>query len=93
LLRTMGASERQIFAIAAIEYFFLGALSAATGILIALGSSWSLAKFSLDISFDASMLPAILLFLAITLLTIIIGLFNSSGILNKPPLEILRNEV
>jgi putative ABC transport system permease protein len=89
----MGASKKQIFAIAAIEYFFLGALSAATGILIALAGSWSVAKFSLDISFDVSILPAILLFLAITLLTITIGLFNSSGILNKPPLEILRKEV
>jgi putative ABC transport system permease protein len=93
LLRTMGASKRQIFAIATIEYFFLGALSAATGILIAVAGSWSVAKFSLDISFDAHILPAILLFLAIALLTIIIGLFNSSGILNKPPLEILRKEV
>ncbi len=93
LLRTMGASKRQIFAIAAIEYFFLGALSAATGILIALAGSWSVAKFFLDIPFDASMLVAIVLFLAITLLTVIIGLFNSSGILNKPPLEILRKEV
>jgi putative ABC transport system permease protein len=93
LLRTMGATKRQIFAITAIEYFFLGALSAATGILIALAGSWSVAKFFLDIPFDARMLPAIVLSLAITLLTIMIGLFNSSGVLNKPPLEILRNEV
>lgn len=93
LLRTMGASKRQIFAIAAIEYFFLGALSAATGILIALAGSWSVAKFFLDVPFDARMLPAIVLLLAITLLTIIIGLLNSRGVLNKPPLEILRNEV
>lgn len=93
LLRTMGASRKQILAITAIEYFFLGALSAATGILIAFLGSWTLAKYSFDIPFNASMLPALLLFLAIAILTIIIGLFNSRGILNKPPLEILRRDV
>jgi len=93
LLRTMGASRKQILAITAIEYFFLGALSAATGILIALAGSWLLAKFSFEIPFNADMLPAFLLFLAIAILTIIIGLFNSRGILNKPPLEILRRDV
>ena len=93
LLRTMGASRKQILAITAIEYFFLGALSAATGILIAFAGSWLLAKYSFDIPFNASMLPALLLFLAIAILTILIGLFNSRGILNKPPLEILRRDV
>lgn len=93
LLRTMGASRKQILAITAIEYFFLGALSAATGILIAFAGSWLLAKYSFGIPFSASLLPALLLFLAIAILTIIIGLFNSRGILNKPPLEILRRDV
>jgi putative ABC transport system permease protein len=32
------------------------------------------------------------LFVVITALTVLIGLFNSRSILNKPPLEILRNE-
>ncbi|MGZ3925755.1 MAG: ABC transporter permease, partial [Mucilaginibacter sp.] len=93
LLRTMGASRKQILAITAIEYFFLGALSAATGILIAFVGSWLLAKYSFEIPFNADLLPALFLFLAIAILTIIIGLFNSRGILNKPPLEILRRDV
>jgi len=93
LLRTMGASRKQILAITGIEYFFLGALSAATGILIALVGSWLLAKYSFEIPFNANMLPALLLFLGIAILTILIGLFNSRGILNKPPLEILRRDV
>jgi putative ABC transport system permease protein len=93
LLRTMGASRKQILTITAIEYFFLGALSAATGIVIAFAGSWLLAKYSFDIPFNADLLPALLLFLAIAVLTIVIGLFNSRGILNKPPLEILRTDV
>ncbi|MFI5139450.1 MAG: ABC transporter permease [Sphingobacteriales bacterium] len=90
LLRTLGASRKQIFAITALEYLFLGALSALTGIIIAITGTWLLAKFSFEIPFAINLLPAIALFFIISILTIIIGLLNSRGVLNKPPLEILR---
>ncbi len=93
LLRTMGASRRQIMTISALEYFFLGTLSALTGILIAFIATWLLAKFSFDIPFAANYIGAGGIFLAITGLTITIGLLNSRGVLNKPPLEILRGNV
>ncbi len=92
LLRTMGASRRQILTITALEYLFLGTLSALTGTLIAVIGSWLLAKFSFDIPFSADVTPAAGIFLAITILTITIGLLNSRGVLNKPPLEILRGD-
>ncbi|MGI8636503.1 MAG: ABC transporter permease, partial [Segetibacter sp.] len=44
LLRTIGASRKQILIITGLEYFFFGALAAATGILLSLFSSWALAK-------------------------------------------------
>ena len=90
LLRTLGASRKQIFAITTLEYLFLGSLSALTGIIIAVTGSWLLAKYSFEIPFSVSLLPAIALFLIISLLTVVIGLLNSRGVLNKPPLEILR---
>jgi len=93
LLRTLGASRRQIFTITALEYLFLGALSAFTGIIIAVIGTWLLAKYSFEIPFAINLLPALWLFLTISLLTIVIGLLNSRGVLNKPPLEILRNNV
>ncbi len=92
LLRTLGASRKQILVITAMEYFFLGSLAAATGIILSLGSSWALARFSFESEFRPEALPVILLFLFITMLTVAIGLFNSRGILNRPPLEVLRNE-
>ncbi|HEY2582968.1 MAG TPA: FtsX-like permease family protein [Mucilaginibacter sp.] len=91
LLRTLGANRKQIFAITALEYLFLGALSALTGILIAVIGTWLLAKYSFEIQFSINVLPAIALFVIISLLTVIIGLLNSRGVLNKPPLEILRS--
>ncbi|RFZ86016.1 ABC transporter permease [Mucilaginibacter terrenus] len=90
LLRTLGASRRQIFSITALEYLFLGALSALTGVIIAIASSWLLARYSFDMPYKVNFMPVAIIFSAITLLTVIIGLLNSRGILNKPPLEILR---
>ncbi len=90
LLRTLGASRKQIFAITALEYLFLGSLSALTGIIIAAGGSWLLAKYSFEVPFVINLLPAIILFVVISLLTLVIGLLNSRGVLNRPPLEILR---
>lgn len=93
LLRTLGASRRQIFAITSLEYLFLGSLAAATGILIALVSSWALATFSFESEFNPDPVPVLVLFAFVSLLTIFIGLVNSRGLLSKPPLEVLRQDV
>lgn len=93
LLRTLGASRKQILFITALEYFFLGALAAATGILLSMAASWALAKYSFNAPFTPHWLPVAVLFAAISLLTVVIGLFNSRSVLNKPPLEVLRKEV
>ncbi|KQS34097.1 ABC transporter permease [Dyadobacter sp. Leaf189] len=93
LLRTLGASRRQIFAITALEYFFLGALAALTGIIIALIGSFALAKFSFEAEFKPELLPVLGVFFFVSLLTVIIGLINSRGILSRPPLEVLRQDV
>jgi putative ABC transport system permease protein len=93
LLRTIGASRKQILVITALEYFFLGSLAAGAGIILSLIASWSLARFTFETSFTPDILPVLLLFLIITSLTVLIGLFNSRGILNRPPLEVLRSDV
>ncbi|WP_316763244.1 ABC transporter permease [Pedobacter aquatilis] len=92
LLRTMGASRNQILAINAIEYFFLGLFAAAAGLILALSGSWALARFSFDASFVPPLLSTLLLFGSVVLLVVITGVLSSRSILNKPPLQILRNE-
>jgi len=92
LLRTLGGSRRQIFAITALEYFFLGAFAAATGIVLALMASWALARYTFEAPFHPQLWPAFVLFLLVCLLTIITGLANSRGLLNRSPLEVLRAE-
>ena len=91
LLRTLGASRKQIINIQMVEYLILGALSAATGIVISLVGSWFLAKFQLELDFNINYWPILIVFLMVTLLTTFIGMLNSREVVNKSPLEVLRN--
>ncbi|WP_449439778.1 ABC transporter permease [Pedobacter steynii] len=90
LLRTLGASRKQILAITTIEYLFLGAFSAGAGIILALGGSWLLAVFSFDTSFTPSLLPVLLLFVLICFLVVLTGVLSSRKVLNTPPLAVLN---
>jgi len=90
LLRTLGASKKQIVTITALEYLFLGILSSFTGICIALLASWALATFSFELAFRPDFLLILVLFSSVSALTVIIGVFNINSILGKPPLEVLR---
>lgn len=92
LLRTLGASRRQVLAITALEYWFLGSLAALTGIVLAVGASWALAYYIFDTPFHPQFFPVIILFVLVCFLTVFTGLANSRGLLNKPPLEVLRQE-
>ena len=92
LLRTLGASRWQIWKILCAEYFFLGALSSLTAILLASLSSWALAEFVFKLPFILSILPLVCTALLVIGLTIVIGLATSRGIGNSPPLDVLRAE-
>ena len=93
LLRTIGASRSQILKINATEYALLGSLSAATGILLALGGGYLLAKFQLELAFNIQWLPIFFVFLFVISLTVIIGMLNTKEVVSKSPLEVLRKEV
>jgi putative ABC transport system permease protein len=93
LLRTLGASRRQILWINALEYFLLGSFATLTGIGLSVIGSWTLAKWSLKVPYTPDLLPALGVFVSITALTMFIGLLNSREVVSKPPLEVLRKEV
>lgn len=93
LLRTLGASGKQIYIITALEYLFLGSLASLTGIGLALLGSWTLAYYTFETTFTPSFLPIIIIFCSVCLMTVGIGLINNIGVLRKPPLEILRQGV
>lgn len=92
LLRTIGASARQILLINTLEYFFLGSLAALTGIVIGLLASLALGWFSFNTLFTPDPVPLVIAYFNIVILTVIIGLSNSRDVIRKPPFEILRKE-
>ncbi len=92
LLRTLGASRKQIYLITISEYLFLGLLSALTGIIISLLASYLLAIFVFESVFVPSIGMIALLLVLIVGLTVLIGLINSLSVINRSPLEALRKE-
>ncbi len=92
LLRTLGASRKQISTIMVVEYIFLGGLSALTGLVLAYIAGWALAYFVFESVFLPSILPFVVAFTSVVGLTVLIGLLNSRGVLDRPPLEVLRLE-
>ena len=93
LLRTLGASRRQIWKILFAEYLFLGLLASATGIVLALAASWALAVFTFKLAYTPSLLPIAAAGVIVTALTVAVGLFTSYGVGSTPPLAILREEL
>jgi putative ABC transport system permease protein len=92
LLRTLGASRRQIHRILAVEYLSLGLLAAATGCVLALAAVWALSAFVFHVHFVPRAGPLLCALGATPALTAGLGWFMSRGILNQPPLVTLRNE-
>jgi len=92
LLKTLGAARSTVLKIMTIEYLFLGAFAAATGIVLALGAAWALSYFVFEGPFVMAPLALGGAFVVVTGLTILVGLLNSRGIYSRPPLEVLRDE-
>jgi putative ABC transport system permease protein len=90
LLRTLGASSAIVTKINTLEYFFLGSLASLSGIILSFLATWLLSEFVFNIQFRGAWLEALMLYLAITFLTIVLGWLNGRKIINQPPMEILR---
>jgi putative ABC transport system permease protein len=92
LLRTLGASSRQVRVILIVEYATLGVLSAVTGIALSVAGSWALARFV----FKATPWPHPQLlaaaFLSAVALAVLGGLALSRGATRHAPLSVLRRE-
>jgi putative ABC transport system permease protein len=92
LLRTLGASRGQIFRVLFVEYAALGLLASLTGVLLATGAAWALSVFVFKASFAPPVLPLLVALFAVPALTVVTGFLMSRGVLNHPPLAILRAE-
>lgn len=93
LLRTLGATRRQLQLIQLVEYLVLGALAALTGGGLAFGGNALLAKFVFHAPVVAPLGLLGWAVLGVTALTLVTGLLANRGVASQPPLEVLRQEV
>ena len=92
LLRTLGATRRQIRRIMLVEYLLLGGFAAAAGLILALIGNWALSYYVFEAPFAPAPLPLLVLLAMVMGSTSLVGTLASSNILHRPPLEVLRAE-
>jgi putative ABC transport system permease protein len=92
LLRTLGATRRQLVQIQVVEYAILGVLAAVVGGGLSLVGNALLAKFVFKIEPSSPPLLVIGAVVIAATVTVVTGLLTSRGVTDHPPLEILRQE-
>jgi putative ABC transport system permease protein len=90
LLRTLGASSAIVRQINTLEYFFLGSLASGSGILLSYLATFLLGQFVFELDFSLAWKEGLLIYAAITGLTIVLGWLNGRKIINQAPMDILR---
>lgn len=91
LLRTLGASRKQILVITALEYLFLSILAVGAGLILALAGSYALAVYSFDAVFTPPLVPILVLFVTICLFVVITGVLGSRKVFSHPPIAVLNS--
>lgn len=92
LLKTLGATRRQIGAILFTEYALLGLLAVVVGVGLATIAGWGLARFLFNVAFQVDAAPIAGLAVAMALLSAAIGLSASREVFRSTPMEAIREE-
>ena len=92
LLRTLGATQRQLRQIQIVEYAILGFLAAVVGCLLSVIGNALLAKFIFRISPSVPVGTLAIGAVAVCVVTVITGMLSGRGVTTHPPLEVLRQE-
>ena len=92
LLRTLGASKKQLWTITIAEFFFLGSLGAISGLFLATLFCTLLGQFLFEFTFIPNFAQIGIVFVLVTGMSVLIGLLNSRGVVRQSPMEVLRRE-
>lgn len=90
LLKTLGASRRQIRQVLVTEYAALGLLAAATGALLGGVAAWALMKFFFELEYSPPVLGLAVVCAGVAVLAVLVGLLNSRDVFSRQPLAVLR---
>jgi putative ABC transport system permease protein len=90
LLKTLGATKRQISRIMLAEYALLGTLGALTGVLLSTAAGWALLHFVFQSPFVPAFAPLALVAGAMIALAVGIGLLTGRDVFAETPMAALR---
>jgi putative ABC transport system permease protein len=92
ILKTLGANSRLIATMLVLEYGVLGAIAGTVGALGAIALSWGVARYALELPWQATPMISITGIVATALLVAAIGVLASLDVLRHKPLATLRAE-
>jgi putative ABC transport system permease protein len=91
LLKTLGATRRQLTRILLSEYLALGVLAALVGLGLATLSGWAFTRWVLELPFRLPLVPLLAILLATAALVALIGLTASREVFRRTAMEVLRD--
>jgi putative ABC transport system permease protein len=92
IFKTLGATRRLIAMVLLLEYGLLGILAGGIGAGGAIGLTWAISKYALEIPFKPLIGLSTIGVVITTLLVAAIGVISSWGVLQRKPLATLRAE-
>ncbi len=92
ILKTLGASSRLIAAMLVLEYGVLGAIAGTVGAIGAIALSWAVARFALELPWEATPIITITGILVTAVFVAAVGVLASLDVLRHKPLATLRAE-
>jgi putative ABC transport system permease protein len=90
LLRTLGATRAQIRRMMLTEYAVLGALGAATGMLLSIGGAWGIVHYMFELPFALASGASLAIAAGMMLMTILLGLTSGRRVMAETPMAALR---
>jgi putative ABC transport system permease protein len=90
LLRTLGASRRQLVMVALVEYAALGVVAGLAALLLGGLAAWSLSHWVFQVLFSVPLGAAVMLVVATAVVTMLVGLWAALDVARQTPLGVLR---
>lgn len=92
VLKTLGATSREVLGIAALEFSLLGAVAGVAGSALAVGLAWAVCTRVLELTWRFD--PALTLggMVATAVAVAVIGALSTAGVVFQKPLAVLRGE-
>lgn len=90
LLRTLGASRRQLVAACSLEYLVAAGVAAGLGVLTSVAAGWGIARFYFDAEFVVPFIATGTIFAGVVALVVVVGMIATASLLRVRPIQLLR---